>query len=283
MRKQRLEHFQRTLMTLRDRLTSSVDHVIESIQEDMNPQGNLSTSPVHLADIASEGIEADVHVLDAERGMLGEVEAALARIQNGQFGVCQDCGKPIAEERLQALPYAAKCIACARTADAESLKFAQEGASDRYSRDEEAASELGEETAATDAEADGFAAEVPIDELSEADRALDAEKPKRRRRRAGQRRDELLPGEVNEDSSGDRLAAGTAGGGLASGGLAGTNRGDGSTDDVALDDAMGSGQYDNTAADEMDEEFENGVGFGVENPEAMIAENEDGSLPTKPK
>lgn len=72
------------------------------------------------------------------------------------------------------------------------------------------------------------------------------------RRRAGQRADELLPGESNEDSPG-LDAAGTPGGGMAAGGLGGTNNGDGSFDDEELGEAMSSGLADNSG-DTIDEE-----------------------------
>jgi DnaK suppressor protein len=40
------------------------------------------------------------------------IEAALKRIENGAFGNCQTCGKPVAPERLEALPWAADCVDC---------------------------------------------------------------------------------------------------------------------------------------------------------------------------
>jgi hypothetical protein len=65
-------------------------------------------------------------------------------------------------------------------------------------------------------------------------------------RLAGQKRDELLPGQNSGRGSRDIGAAGTPGGGMASGGLAGTNEGDGSVGDVDLEDAMFSGDRDNS-------------------------------------
>ena len=43
---------------------------------------------------------------------LVQIEGALRRIENGTFGSCQTCGKPIAPERLEALPWATDCIDC---------------------------------------------------------------------------------------------------------------------------------------------------------------------------
>ena len=45
---------------------------------------------------------------------LQAIDRALARIASGRYGRCQDCGNPIAIERLRALPYTDRCIDCAR-------------------------------------------------------------------------------------------------------------------------------------------------------------------------
>ena len=47
------------------------------------------------------------------RGHLAEVEAALARVDAGTYGACARCGSPIGSARLEALPAARLCIACA--------------------------------------------------------------------------------------------------------------------------------------------------------------------------
>lgn len=43
---------------------------------------------------------------------LGEIKAALQRMDDGVYGVCEECGKPIDENRLKALPRATRCLAC---------------------------------------------------------------------------------------------------------------------------------------------------------------------------
>jgi DnaK suppressor protein len=53
-------------------------------------------------------------LLSAARQRLADVDAALARRAEGGYGVCQDCGRPIAPERLAARPAARTCIDCAR-------------------------------------------------------------------------------------------------------------------------------------------------------------------------
>jgi DnaK suppressor protein len=49
---------------------------------------------------------------EREEQHLGLIEAALKRIEAGKFGSCQTCGKPIAPERLEALPWAQDCFDC---------------------------------------------------------------------------------------------------------------------------------------------------------------------------
>jgi DnaK suppressor protein len=106
------EKYRDQLRAVRDRMIGQVDSVVESIREDLNPQGTVSNAPVHLADAAPENIESDVQVIEAERGLMEEVQAAIRRIDEGTFGDCEQCGQPIAEERLQAIPYASRCIQC---------------------------------------------------------------------------------------------------------------------------------------------------------------------------
>ena len=55
-----------------------------------------------------------VALLDQARRRLADAEAALARREHGDYGICETCGRPIAPERLAARPAARTCIDCAR-------------------------------------------------------------------------------------------------------------------------------------------------------------------------
>jgi RNA polymerase-binding protein DksA len=52
-------------------------------------------------------------LLAAARQRITEVDDALARLDAGTYGVCEQCGRPIAPERLAARPFARRCITCA--------------------------------------------------------------------------------------------------------------------------------------------------------------------------
>ena len=58
--------------------------------------------------------ETDVEqaILDNEKALLAEVQQALARIENGTYGICTNCGQPIPEKRLEAIPWASLCVTC---------------------------------------------------------------------------------------------------------------------------------------------------------------------------
>jgi len=65
-------------------------------------------------DLASRETELDAAALDAERAIkeLAQVGAARRRLQEGHYGLCVKCGKPIDLRRLEALPAAARCLTC---------------------------------------------------------------------------------------------------------------------------------------------------------------------------
>ena len=57
--------------------------------------------------------DVDQAILDNEKTLLAEVQQALARIDNGTYGICSNCGRqPIPEKRLEAIPWATLCLTC---------------------------------------------------------------------------------------------------------------------------------------------------------------------------
>lgn len=56
--------------------------------------------------------EVDLVLSAQARAAITEIDRALAKIDAGTYGICEQCGKPIPEARLQALPHASLCVAC---------------------------------------------------------------------------------------------------------------------------------------------------------------------------
>ena len=67
-----------------------------------------------MADQASGNNEVHIQLKlkQTDAKILQAIEEALERIQKGSYGVCRDCGEPIAEARLNAIPWTRVCIAC---------------------------------------------------------------------------------------------------------------------------------------------------------------------------
>ncbi len=63
--------------------------------------------------------ELMIHTLDRESLRLREVRAALARIEEGTYGICLGCEEPIPRKRLDAVPWAAYCVRCQEAVDAQ--------------------------------------------------------------------------------------------------------------------------------------------------------------------
>ena len=58
--------------------------------------------------------QRDLALRDRNEQHLAQVEEALRRLDEGTFGRCSTCGRPIAPERIEAIPWAAHCIDCQR-------------------------------------------------------------------------------------------------------------------------------------------------------------------------
>jgi RNA polymerase-binding transcription factor DksA len=72
--------------------------------------------PIHMADIGTDTYDQDfmLGLAEAERRRLREIDAALGRIEDRTYGVCQMTGKPIPKARLNAKPWARYTIEAAR-------------------------------------------------------------------------------------------------------------------------------------------------------------------------
>lgn len=115
--------FREILIGLQSRLRRDLDQMTDEAlrQGAGEAAGGLSTLPNHLADIGTESFDQDfaIGLIENEQETLQQIDEALGRIEAGTFGVCQDCGQPIAKPRLQAIPYASTCINCARKAETQ--------------------------------------------------------------------------------------------------------------------------------------------------------------------
>ncbi len=78
--------------------------------------GDLSNVPIHMADIGTDNYERDLMIDLIQNGEeeVRNIDIALEKIEEGNFGVCETCQKKINKTRLIALPHAKLCIECQR-------------------------------------------------------------------------------------------------------------------------------------------------------------------------
>ena len=114
--------FRTLLEQERDRIKSAIDHLHQehpgNLEDELGEVGGRG-SDNHLGDMATATFdrELDEGLEEGAQHTLQQVERALARIDDGTYGTCERCGKPIGEDRLRARPSAALCIADQRHAD----------------------------------------------------------------------------------------------------------------------------------------------------------------------
>jgi DnaK suppressor protein len=96
------------LLKLRDRL---IDEIAEKRKMESN---NLKDEIADFYDSADDERDRQLsHLIsDRDREKLFEIDEALQRIDEGTYGICEECGKKILESRLRVMPFARLCVPC---------------------------------------------------------------------------------------------------------------------------------------------------------------------------
>ena len=113
------EHFRAVLLEERGRVADAIANLKEdhpgSLDDEVeevsgtNDDGNLAQTATATLDR-----EIDYTLEENSTQVLGEIEAALLRIEAGTYGTCTNCGGEILAARLEAFPWASLCIDCRR-------------------------------------------------------------------------------------------------------------------------------------------------------------------------
>lgn len=117
----------RRLEAERDRLTAvNSDFDVENLTEESEDENlsELSAVDQHQADVGTETFERekDLSILEQVDAELADVEYALKRLDDGTYGTCEVDGKPIPEERLEAMPAARLCLEHQAEAEREAAR-----------------------------------------------------------------------------------------------------------------------------------------------------------------
>jgi DnaK suppressor protein len=111
MSESQIQHFDKILNLWKQQLMQEVDRTIYDMQEVAN-----YPDPVDRAS-QEEAFNLKLRERDRERKLLKKIDEALARIQSGDYGYCDECGAEIGVRRLEARPTATQCIECKTIAE----------------------------------------------------------------------------------------------------------------------------------------------------------------------
>jgi len=116
--KPQIKQFKRRLLQERAKFAGEIRTLAkEASKNPREASGDLSSYTVHMADMSADTYERELvsNLASSEQAVLYQIEDALKRIDEGTYGVCQQCQKPIALSRLRAVSYTSLCISCQRT------------------------------------------------------------------------------------------------------------------------------------------------------------------------
>ena len=110
------KHFEELLMVELQKIRREMGHLENTVLK-VNPRdssGDLSGYSFHMADAGTDAMEREKAFLFAsvEGRKELEIRAALQRIYDGTYGVCEECGQPISRARLEAMPSVRLCVTC---------------------------------------------------------------------------------------------------------------------------------------------------------------------------
>jgi len=107
MDKEQLELFRAQLLLKKQEILTDAGKTMT----EMTDQTTNVPDPNDRATLES-GRSFELRIRDRERRLLTKIDEAIARIDDGSYGVCEDCGEEIGQKRLEARPVTTLCIDC---------------------------------------------------------------------------------------------------------------------------------------------------------------------------
>src|SRR3954452_15672573 len=111
-----IEAVKRRLIEEREGILEERRRLVEDTSRSMEEAVDVESNDSHMADSASETLDRSIELSleDNADHVIAAIDAALGRIDAGTYSRCERCANPNAKERLEALPWATKCIECKR-------------------------------------------------------------------------------------------------------------------------------------------------------------------------
>lgn len=116
LNKKELSGFKNLILARKEEMLDGIKHVSEDAlkKSQKDAAGDISGYTYHMADVATDTYDREfsLSLASNEREALYELDDALKRIEDGTFGICEECKNLIAKNRLKAVLHARLCIKC---------------------------------------------------------------------------------------------------------------------------------------------------------------------------
>ena len=114
--KKDLVEFKKLILKLKDTVQEGIQHISDDTlkKSQKDASGDNSGYTYHMADVATDTYDREfsLGLASNDRQFLYELEDAMKKIEDGTFGICEDCKSFISKTRLKAVPYARFCVKC---------------------------------------------------------------------------------------------------------------------------------------------------------------------------
>ncbi len=114
--KKELAEFKKLILKRKDEILENIKHISEDTlkKSQKEASGDISGYTYHMADVATDTYDREFSLGRAsnEREVIYELDDALKKIEEGTFGICEECKSLITKVRLRAVPYARLCVKC---------------------------------------------------------------------------------------------------------------------------------------------------------------------------
>lgn len=103
------------LMKAREQIKNQIQfHTDEALNSNKDSAGDKVGMATHMADLGSDNSlhDMELKLLTDESDILEIIEESIHKLETDEYGLCEDCGHKISDERLKAKPYARFCVKC---------------------------------------------------------------------------------------------------------------------------------------------------------------------------
>ena len=114
--KKEMLFFKKSISKKKEEIIEEIKHISEDTlkKSQKEASGDISGYTYHMADVATDSYDREfsLGLASNERQLIYELDDALKKIEEGKYGICEECKGLIPKTRLKALPYARLCLKC---------------------------------------------------------------------------------------------------------------------------------------------------------------------------